>query len=125
MLKYRKLWLTAGGVIVALILYLSLTPQPPEPLTFDNADKLEHAFAYASLSFWFCLLYRSPLQRIAVIAASIGLGVAVEYVQGWTGYRNFDVMDMLADGVGALAGWLLACTSAGKLLVHVERRVTR
>ena len=56
MLKYHRIWIAAGWIIVALILYLSLTPQPPEPLTFDNADKLEHAFAYAVLSFWFCLL---------------------------------------------------------------------
>lgn len=125
MLKYHRIWIAAGWIIVALILYLSLTPQPPEPLTFDNADKLEHAFAYAVLSFWFCLLYRLPLQRLVVIAASIGLGVAVEYLQGWTGYRNFEVMDMLADGVGVLSGWLLVCTPAGRLLDFVERSATR
>ena len=124
MLKYQRIWIVAGWLLVALILYLSLTPQPPEPLTFDNADKLEHAVAYAALSFWFCLLYRRPAQRLAVIAASVGLGIAVEYLQGWTGYRNFDVMDMLADGFGVLSGWLLACTPAGRLLAYIERRGT-
>lgn len=125
MLKHRLIGQVIGGLLVALVVYLSLTPQPPAPLTFDNSDKVEHAFAYATLSFWFCHLYVTGSSRAVVIATLVALGVGLEYVQGWTGYRSFDVMDMLADSIGVLLGWLLVSTPLGRLLVYIENRVTR
>ncbi|MDD4930351.1 MAG: VanZ family protein [Gallionella sp.] len=119
-LKYHRVWLAAGWLMAGLIVYLSLMPMPPTPLTFDHSDKLEHAFAYASLSYWLCQIYLSARSRLVVITAIIGLGVALEYVQGWTGYRSFDVMDMWADSAGALIGWGLACTPLGRLLSYIE-----
>lgn len=120
MLKYRGFWLTTGGLLTLLIVYLSLMPHPPQPVTFDNADKVEHGLAYALLSFWFCEVYITRLSRAVVIAGLVGLGVGLEYVQGWTGYRTFDVMDMLADGAGVLAGWWLVRTLSGGLFVYIE-----
>ncbi|NCN23350.1 MAG: VanZ family protein, partial [Gallionella sp.] len=96
MLQYRRVWLASGWLLVVLVVCLSLMPHPPEPLSFKNADKLEHAFSYAMLALWFCQLYRSVKLRAAVVIALVGLGVALEFVQGWTGYRMFDVLDMLA-----------------------------
>jgi VanZ family protein len=104
--------------LVALVIYLSLTPHPPEPVHFDNADKFEHALAYVALSFWFCHIYKTKRSRLLVIVALTGLGVVLEYVQGWTGYRTFDVMDMLADGIGVFLGLLL--TPAGRMLDYIE-----
>lgn len=118
MLKYTRIWASVGWILVLLVVYLSLVPNPPAPVMFDHADKLEHALAYAALSFWFCQLYG----RLRVIVALAGLGIALEYVQGWTGYRSFDVLDMLADGVGVLSGSVLAMTPLGQLLCCIERR---
>lgn len=120
MLKYHRLWVAAGWFLIGLIVYLSLMPNPPAPLTFDNSDKVEHAFAYAMLSFWLCQIYLKAWSRALVIVALVGLGVGLEYVQGWTGYRTFDVMDMLADGVGVLLGWILALTCLGRLFIYIE-----
>lgn len=104
-----------------LVVYLSLAPNPP---TFENSDKVEHAFAYAILSFWFCHLYVTGRSRAVVIASLVVMGVGLEYVQGWTGYRSFDVMDMLADSVGVLLGWLLLTPSA-RMPAYIENRVAR
>ena len=112
-----------GWAMVVMVLYLSLTPDPPAPLTFDNADKLEHVMAYAGLSFWFCLLYPNGRERLIVATALVGLGVGLEYVQGWTGYRTFDVLDMAADAVGVLAGWVAVCTPLGRLLDLIDNRI--
>jgi VanZ family protein len=125
MLKYRKLWITVGFSLVLLVVYLSLTRNPPAPLTFDHADKLEHALAYATLSFWFCQIYPSARLGVVVSTALIWLGVVLEYMQGWTGYRTFDVLDMAADGIGVLLGWLLTCTPLGRMLVFIECRMAR
>jgi len=62
---------------------------------------------------------------VVVSTALIWLGVALEYMQGWTGYRTFDVLDMAADGIGVLLGWLLTCTPLGRMLVFIESRMAR
>jgi len=118
--RLKSIWLTIAWGLVVLVVYLSLTPHPPEPVSFDNADKLEHVLAYAVLSFWFCHIYRSVGSRLIVIAALVGLGVGLEFLQGWTGYRMFDVMDMLADSAGVLFGWLMLFTPAAQLFVYIE-----
>lgn len=121
MLKYRSVWLAGGWLLVSLIVYLSLTPHPPEPLSFPNADKLEHGFAYALLSLWFCQIYQQLRQRVVVIVALIGLGVVMEIMQGWSGYRYFEYADMLANSLGALCGMLLARTPLGRVFFMIEK----
>lgn len=117
MLKYRRAWLAAGMLLVGLVVYLSL---PPEPLSFPQSDKLEHGFAYASLSLWFCQLYLRGRQRIAVVVALVTLGVVIEILQGLSGYRYFEYADMLANSVGVLLGVLLARTPLGRVFVLIE-----
>jgi VanZ family protein len=119
-LNFRRTWLTGGWLLVGLVIYLSLTPHPPEPLSFPGADKLEHAVAYGSLALWFCQIYLSARSRTIMLALLIGLGIALEFVQGWTGYRDFEVWDMVADSVGVLFGLLLALTPLGRLFVLIE-----
>lgn len=121
----KRVSLTIGWALVIFVVYLSLTPAPPAAMTFENSDKVEHALAYATLSFWFCQLYPKAWTRVFVMVCLVGLGVGLEYVQGWTGYRTFDVMDMLADSVGVLLGWLLVQTPLGRMLDYIEKRLTR
>lgn len=125
MLQYRSIWLAAGWLLVVLVVCLSLMPHPPEPLSFKNADKLEHAVSYAVLSLWFCQLYWSAKSRAVVIVALLGLGVALEFVQGWSGYRSFDVLDMLANSAGVVLGVLLALTPLGSALAGIEKFANR
>jgi VanZ family protein len=119
-LIFRRAWLTGGWLLVGLVVYLSLTPHPPEPLSFPNADKLEHGIAYGSLALWFCQIFLLARSRMITIALLIGLGIAMEFVQGWTGYRHFDVWDMVANSIGVLLGFLLVFTSFGRLFVLIE-----
>ncbi len=120
MLQYRRIWLAGGWLLIGLVVYLSLTPHPPDPLPFSGGDKLEHAFAYASLSLWFCQIYLQVRQRVAVLAALIALGAMMEVLQGLSGYRVFEYADMLANSVGVLIGWGLAHTLLGRLFILVE-----
>jgi VanZ family protein len=120
MLRHRHVWLAGGWLLIALIVYLSLTPHPPEPLSFPNADKLEHGIAYGSLALWFCQIYLSTCSRIFALAALIGLGIGLEFVQGWTGYRFFDVWDMVANSIGVMLGFLLVLGPFGRLFILIE-----
>lgn len=107
-------------MLVGLVMYLSLMPGPPEPLSFPQVDKLEHGLAYAALALWFCQIYLRSPTRIIVVVSLIAMGVAVEFIQGWSGYRYFDIRDMLANSIGVFLGYGLVHTALGRLFVLIE-----
>lgn len=115
-LKYRRAWQTVSWALLGLITYLSLMPVPPAPFTFNGVDKLEHSIAYLALALCFCQSH-TPRWMGFLIAWGIG----IEYVQGWTGYRYFDVWDMVANGTGVLLGWAgWRYTGLGRLFYIIE-----
>ena len=84
-------------------------PQPPQ-VDLEQGDKLGHFAGYGLLMFVFCLIYDQRATRLAYATGFIVMGVALEFFQGMTGYRTFDLLDMLANTagvVGALAGMLV------------------
>ncbi len=123
-LRLRALWLILGWLLVALVIYLSLRPEPA-PLTMDVGDKLPHLLAYAVLMFWFANLYAPRGPRITYACGFVTLGIALEFVQQATGYRTFEVADMAADAVGVAVGWLFAPPRVPSVLKLVERIVWR
>lgn len=106
--------LPAGGwLYAAAILWLSLTPSPPDP-GFDYGDKLGHLAAYAGLMFWFGFLYRGTPARTGYAVLWIAMGVALEFAQGASGYRSLELADMAANTLGVLAGWAGAAALHGR-----------
>ena len=79
-------------------------PKPPT-IDVDQGDKLGHFAAYGLLLFVFCQIYDQSRTRLVYAAGFIAMGVALEYLQRMTGYRTFDVLDMLANAVGVALGW--------------------
>jgi VanZ family protein len=78
-------------------------------------DKVEHFGAYAFLAFLPVIHERYRF----VIAAAIGailLGVALEFAQLYSGWRDFEVGDLVADAVGVVIGLL-----AGMPIRRLER----
>ena len=97
----RKAAIAAGWAWAAAIVWLSLTPSPPQ-VDVEHGDKMGHFAAYAFLMFWFAQLYR---RRAAYAAAFIAMGVGLEIAQGALGFRMYDLADMVANALGVLAGW--------------------
>ena len=58
--------------------------------------------------FWFCVLYRPLHVRTFYAVGFIAMGIALEFVQGWLGYRSFEVADMVANAVGVALGLTIA-----------------
>ena len=52
--------------------------------------------------FVFCLIYDQRVTRLAYATGFIAMGIALEFIQGMTGYRTFDLLDMLANAAGVL-----------------------
>lgn len=97
----RKAAIAAGWGWAAAIVWLSLTPSPPQ-VDVAHSDKMGHFFAYALLMFWFAQLY---WRRAAYAAGFIALGVGLEIAQGALGFRMYDAADMVANTLGVLGGW--------------------
>jgi VanZ family protein len=115
----RVLAIAGGWLYAAAIVYLSLTPEPPDP-GIGYGDKLGHFVAYALLMFWFGLLYRAKSARLAYGAGWLAMGIAIEFAQSATGYRSFELADMAADALGVLAG-----AAAALILPRVARAAGR
>ena len=83
-LKLRYLWIVTGYMLVALVVYLSLTSNPIDTgMSFPYEDKLYHAFAYFTLMFWFSQIYHGRLQRNMIAAVFIFMGFTLEYLQSF------------------------------------------
>ncbi|HWO09054.1 MAG TPA: VanZ family protein, partial [Polyangiaceae bacterium] len=72
------------------------------------SDKLQHALGFALLAWLWCRALRRlrpgwalPRVSAASAALSVALGGALELWQGLLAYRSCDVLDWLADAVGA------------------------
>jgi len=95
-------------IALAAITLLSLSPSAPSAP--GGNDKLAHLLAYAAIAFLLVLSARRSPNRVTRLLFSLTAttlyGVAIEFVQQFTG-REFDVMDMAANAIGALIGTLL------------------
>jgi VanZ family protein len=123
-LALRPLWLAVGWLSVALIVFLSLTPDPLPPAEVGGFD-IAHAGAYAWLGFWFAQLYPRRRSMLVVALALIALGIALEFGQRWTGYRTFSYADMRDDAVGVVIGLALVATPLARLLPALDARLSR
>lgn len=88
------------GVIGLAIGLVTLTPMPALPGPPGN-DKAAHAFAFAVLTLPISLL--APRSLIWLMPLALAYGGAIELIQPYVG-RSRELADLIADGVGILAG---------------------
>jgi VanZ family protein len=119
-LKLLILWQAIGWVYVALVVYESLTPSPPELPGFPGSDKLAHFGLYTIMMLWFGSIYEPGKRLMLLGVVFFMLGAMLELAQGATGYRSMEVADMISNTVGLLAGGLLAKTRVCFALVRLE-----
>jgi len=122
--KLNHYWQAAGWLGVGLIVYLSLTPAPPQ-INIENGDKLGHLAAYGLVTLWFAQHHTGLRQRIGLAIGMVALGIAMEYAQRATGYRSFEVADMVADAIGVAIGWLAAPPRLPNLLSWAKNHLFR
>jgi VanZ family protein len=108
-LRFERLWISLGIGFVLLVIYLSLTPDPPD-LGTPEGLKIGHVLAYGWLMIWFAQIYRATGRRLLLAAAFCALGIVLEYLQGMTDYRGFEYSDMLINSTGVVLGLALAHT---------------
>ncbi len=101
----RTFFAVATSVYAGVVVVLSLVPAERVPMA-SVGDKVQHVGGYAVLAGFWVLALSPPRtwRRIARVgAACVAMGVAIEFIQPYTG-RIFDPADMLANAVGAALG---------------------
>jgi VanZ family protein len=117
--RHRRIWLLLGWGMVFSVIVLSLIPVEVD--LGEGRDKVAHFVAYGSLAFWFAMLFEGRARQVVIAVAFAAMGVGIEFLQGLTDYRTFEVADMIANATGAVLGWGFAQTPLGSALDWVER----
>jgi VanZ family protein len=94
------------AVFYTVLLFI-LTSFPSQQLPDNNInDKTAHFVAFAGFAIIWLLV---KMDYVKVIIAGIAFGIFIEYWQGIlpeSFHRSFEVLDMVADGIGTLIGCL-------------------
>ncbi|QOD59969.1 VanZ family protein [Polaribacter haliotis] len=111
MLQRIKALLKGKIVIIAVvvtlsILYLSLMKMPKYEVQVSHLDKLQHGFAYFTLSIcWLLSFFDKPSKKYLIVFLCILFGIIIEVLQSeLTSYRTGDYLDVLANTTGVLIG---------------------
>ena len=117
--RYQKLWLVIGYALVTLVIYLSVTSNPPDPgIEIPSFDKVAHTLAYFAMMGWFAQIYHVKKQRIAYALSFVALGVALEFVQSFDPARMAEFADMVANTSGVIIAVLITRMSAFRLILQ-------
>ncbi|WP_152554040.1 VanZ family protein [Endozoicomonas elysicola] len=88
--------------LLTFVLVMSLIPGEADPSGFIN-DKVKHVLVFFMLTFVMEMLaYPSEKWGIRKPFWLMMFGVLIEVLQGQSGYRDFSLGDMVADGVGVV-----------------------
>ena len=88
-------------LVMMVMTALFLVPQEfVSSAIFDWWDKAQHAVAFSVLILIGFIAY--PMNFWRAVISLILYGAFIEIIQSWTGWRQGDVMDALADMVGVL-----------------------
>ena len=119
--NYGFVWLAIGWGLVLFILLVSFLPMSARSLTVY--DKVNHFLSYAILMAWFTQLFPQRKSQFVYMLAFALMGIAVEFIQGLTAYRSFELADMLANSLGLLAGWAFSAAIMVGWLVKLDHRI--
>ncbi len=102
------------------VIVLSLV-RVEQPVALQHADKVQHVLAYGSLMYWWGMVQAA--RRWYWMAALPLLGLALEWAQMLTAYRNMDWMDAAANLLGVALATLLLATPAKHLLARIDHKL--
>jgi VanZ family protein len=114
----KSLFLFAIGWLAFVTILLCIPGTELPKVTWSTKiwlDKWVHIFLFLVLVWFWCRAYKSiekiiaKKTFIAITVLSIFYGVIMEIIQQYfIPFRSFDVGDMIADSIGAIAGYFIS-----------------
>lgn len=121
-LRFKWVWLFIGYALIAFVLQQTLTSSPAS-IGIHLSDKFMHTVGYFVLMGWFVQIYRRSTGRTIWAFFFVCMGITLEFLQGLTGVRHFEVYDMFANSLGVLIAWLLSFTRFSGMLLWFEKHL--
>lgn len=123
-LKYLRYYQALSTAYLGVLVWLTLTPQPPPSPDLPFVDKWEHLLVYGllmgSCGQWLSQRGRLRL-RFAVIF--VALGAVLELLQGLGGVRHMESADAVANALGVGIGYAITRGPGGRILQALEQRL--
>ena len=113
LVRQTRLWRAVLYPVLLIVLYLATTAQA-YPVPAASSDKVNHIMAFVVLG----ILLRWSYPLLSLGAALLGLagyGLGIEIIQAFLPYRDFSLLDLLADTVGGIAGLLTGAAVLQKI----------
>lgn len=120
-LSAPRFWLALWWCAWLAVLVASLLPIPQMDLDVSHGDKWLHVIAHAALAGYAWMLFRPGRDRRVALAALVGLGLAIEGLQGLLPWRSADPLDLAANVLGTVLGSLFARLWLGGVLRGIDR----
>lgn len=117
-LHFKRFWQSTAWLLLATVVAMCLIPTPPSPPVV-TWDKSQHLLTWGVLAWWFLQAWegRHPIGRCLQLLA---ISAMVELLQGLTGYRSPDWLDLLANTLGVASGLILWHTPLGGTFHWIE-----
>ncbi len=115
-LRYRRIWLLLAWGMVVSVVVSSLIPVEID--LSGGRDKIAHLLAYGSLSLGFGMLFGGRARQLVIAIAFAAMGVALEFLQGLTDYRTFEIAEDPAQERVRMGGALARCLDSQVLSAH-------
>jgi VanZ family protein len=113
-----SVWLWAFIACALAVLVLALVPSPP-PMITTGWDKLNHLLAFGVMAWLACKAF--PQRLTIVLPGLLAYGALIEIMQSLTPNRSAEWLDLFADSLGILLGWMLLKGTEPFSVRHVPR----
>ena len=118
-LRRPYFWRMLALIMLAVVVTLSLVPDPPQPPGPLSWDKLQHTVAYAFLAWWFLQAWEGR-RSLAWCVFLVAVGCGIEGLQGLTPMRQPSLLDAIANTLGVALGGLLWRGPLGGVLSRLD-----
>ena len=118
-LRRPRLWRILAAGMLAVVVILSLVPDPPKPPGLLGWDKLQHTAAYAFLAWWFLQAWEGR-RSLAWCVFLVAVGCGIEGLQALTSLRQPSLLDAIANTLGVALGGLLWRGPLGGVLSRLD-----
>ncbi|TNF32155.1 MAG: VanZ family protein [Deltaproteobacteria bacterium] len=123
-LKFKFIWWGLCHLTAFLILVVCLIPTSGKTPIYPHLDKFFHFFGHGILAYLYTQIW-NPNKLTSLFISLFIYGFLIEILQFLTGWRTFDLYDVLGNSFGALYGIFWGLSLGQGLFVKLEKVIRK